>query len=192
MEGGQEPPLSVGQRTQLIHRWQSGDASARDKLVAHVYPEIRKRAGQMLAKQWGQPRLQPTELVNESFLKILGASDLSFENRIHFMAVIANVMRQVLLDHYRHHGAGKRAHERVTLVTGFAKDEQAFEIEELGDALEALEGISVEFAQIVELKYFAGLSHAEIGLVLGVSEATVKRRWRSARAWLKSYILEEK
>ncbi len=179
--------------TALLHRWKQGDAEALNLLINQLYPELRGSAVAQLRKHWSNPRLQPTELVNEAYLKIKHLHNIDWHDRVHFLAVVAKVMRQVLTDHYRRENADKRSHQKVTLVTEAVEDGQAgndnYALGELLDALDELTHVSEDFAELVELKFFGGLTHDEIADFKGVSERTVKRQWRAARAWLQNSLV---
>ena len=170
--------------TQLLQRWQSGDDKALAQLTELLYSDLRLRAGRLLSRQGRLAPLQPTELVNESFLKLASAQQGDWRDRAHFLAVAAKAMRQILLDQYKHDNADKRAHQQVTLVTNHLAYEAPTRIDELEEALQLLEQIDADLARIVELKFFAGMSNPEIAAYTGNSESTIKRQWRAARAWL--------
>ena len=110
--------------------------------------------------------------------------EIDWANRSHFMALAAKAMRRILIDHARKKNANKRAHDKVTLITKFEGGQQALELDQLAKALMRLGNIDKQKAQVAELRYFGNMSLAEIGEVMGTSESTVKRQWRTARAWL--------
>ncbi|MFK7886586.1 MAG: ECF-type sigma factor [Gammaproteobacteria bacterium] len=170
--------------TELLQRWRSGDNEARDQLMAALYNDMRRVAASLLSQDSMRVHIDPTELVNEGALRLLGLDRIAWNDRAHFMAVSSNVMRRVLVDQARRKRAGKRDGQHVTLLTNVAGVETDLDIIELDEALAALAELSEERARIVELRFFAGMSNDEIAVVLDVSPSTVKRRWRVARAWL--------
>ncbi len=136
--------------------------------------------------------LEPPELVNECFLK-LTASDSrgDWRDRAHFLAVAARAMRQILVDQFRYQNAGMRAGQQVTLQTEHLGQDTGSDLFELDRALERLGEIDAALAALVEMKFFAGMSIAELALATGRSEATVKRQWRAARVWLAQHFDEQ-
>lgn len=170
---------------QLLNDWKSGDAQARERLADLMYEELRGRAVSLLRNQWSNPSLQATELVNECFLKLFTLNRIDWQDKAHLQAMASTIMHQILIDHYRRGKAGKRDHQPVTLVTekvGGQLTELSFE--PLEQALSSLAEDAPDYARVVEMKFFGGMTHEEIGVVLGVSDRTVKRYWRAARAWL--------
>ena len=131
--------------------------------------------------------LQASDLVNEAVLRLLEVNNIDWQNRAHFLALAATTMRRILVDHARKKNANKREHYAVTLVTELTKDvNQSFDTLAVHDALERFKEIDEERANIVELRFFGGLSVNEIALCMNISPSTVKRSWRSSRAWLLS------
>lgn len=172
--------------TQLLSAWRGGDAGARDRLVAALYPELRRLAQQLFRNERGNHTLQPTALVNEAWLRLAGANTLPIEDRGHLLAITARLMREILIDHARRRSAAKRdGGERVTL-SGLDVADGGGGVDLLGldNALERLEQIDPVKARIVELRYFGGLSIEETGVATAQSPATVKRHWQAARIWL--------
>lgn len=153
-----------------------------------LYQELRNRAAGLLAGE--RIALQPTELVNEAYLRLVNIDRIDWQDRTHFLALAATVMRQVLLDNCRRAQAAKRARLDVTLVTahllGASEPEADFEALDL--VLTELASADAELARIVELKFFGGLTNFEIARLLDQSDSTIKRRWRTARAWLQSEL----
>lgn len=175
-----------GDVTQLLSDWRRGDAQARDRLVALLYPELRRLAGQVFRGERGDHTLQPTALVNEAWLRLAGAETLAIEHRAQLFSIAARLMREILLDHARGRGRLKRdGGERVTLSGlqwhGSGDDPDLLD---LGAALDRLERIDADKARIVELRYFGGLGIDEIASATAQSPATVKRHWQAARLWL--------
>lgn len=161
---------------------------AESELLEIVYVELRAIAGSFFKVQNAAHTLQPTALVHEAFLKMMGGGSASYENRAHFIGVAAKAMRQVLIGHARARRAAKRGGDagRVSL-SGIVLSESATEIDALDvhELLERLARIDERQARIVELRFFAGLSVPETALVLGISDRTVELDWRLARAWLR-------
>ncbi len=171
--------------TELLQAAAGGDAHARGQLISAVYEEMRVLARRLLAGDRARHMLAPTELANGTALKLFAQADLSARDRAHFLAYAAHVMRQVLIDHVRHERSLKRGSPKVTLVSQIAEEARTdVDVEALHEALERLAAVSQEHADLVELRYFGGLTLEEIAVVQGTSAATVKRSWRAARAWL--------
>jgi RNA polymerase sigma-70 factor, ECF subfamily len=171
----------------LLRAWGRGDLHARDELLPVVYRELRRRAGAYLRRERRDHSLQPTALVHEAYLRLVGQDRVAWQNRAHFFGVAAQMMRRILIDHAREHHAAKRpgAAVRVTLDDGIgAVQPRECEMILLDDALSELTHLDARQGQIVELRYFGGLSEEEVAIVLSVSRRTVTREWRAARAWL--------
>ncbi len=170
----------------LLHGIRSGDDSATDRLFTVVYDELRAMARQKLRHEREGHTLNPTALVHEAWLKLVGQSE-DWSNRKHFMAVAARAMRQVLIDHARARQAGKRGAGRTHVTFDEERipaDRDAARLIALDDALAELDSVSPRLARIVEYRFFAGLTEEEIAAVFDVSVRTVQREWRKARAWL--------
>lgn len=179
--------------TELLRRWRAGDTSARDQVFEQLYADLRLTAGRLLRNDSVAAELRPTELVNESAMRLFRVEDIDWKDRAHFLALSAQVMRRTLIDHARQMRAAKREAPRVTLL--IAENEpidEPFEIETLHDALERLAQVSPQHAQIIEMRFFAGMNNEQIADVLGISTRTAKRHWRSARAWLREALEEAK
>jgi RNA polymerase sigma-70 factor (ECF subfamily) len=174
--------------TQLLVASRDGDEGALDELLPLVYDELHALARKRMSEERGSHTLQATALVNEAWLKLVEQREQRWESRGHFLALAATVMRRVLVNHARDKGAQKRGgdRERVTLNEA-AEDlaERADDMLALDDALGKLSNVFPQQAQMVELRFFAGLEHAEVGKVLGVSTRTAERGWKLARAWLR-------
>jgi RNA polymerase sigma factor (TIGR02999 family) len=174
--------------TQLLIAWNQGDLSARDELMPLIYDELRRLARGYLRRERPNHTLQPTALVHEAFLRLVDQAQVNWQNRLHFFGIAARLMRQILVNHAEARQAAKRggAAERVSLKDGdhFAA-EQEVELIALNEALKNLERIDPQQVQIVELRYFSGLNIEEIAEAIGISTATVKREWSTARAWLR-------
>ena len=173
--------------TQLLERWNSGDRAALDTLMPLVYGELRRLAKNYFRRQPNHT-LQPTALVHEVYLRLLGHQSLSWQSRAHFFGVAAKTMRNLLVDHARSQKASKRggSQVRLSLADADRPDSQA-EVDclALDQALEGLARLNSQYAQVVELRYFGGLTITETAEVMGVSHATVERDWKFARVWLK-------
>ncbi len=170
--------------TELLKRWRGGDDVARDELLSVLYNDLRRVAASLLKGDAMRLELDPTELVNESAMRLLGLSRIDWNDRAHFMAVSANVMRRVLVDQARRHRAVKRDGHHVTLLTSLPAVARDVDLIALDEVLSQLGELSSERATIVELRFFGGMSNEEIAVALDISPSTVKRRWRVARAWL--------
>jgi RNA polymerase sigma factor (TIGR02999 family) len=173
--------------TRWLRRWSDGDPAALDQLVPLVDAELRRLAKDYMQGERQDHTLQTTALVNEAFLKLVGQQEVDWESRAHFFAVSAQVMRHILVDYARQRAAGKRGGElrHVTLDADVAvSDERSAELVALDDALAALEKINPRGSKVVELRYFGGMSNPEAAEVLRISETTVERDWRLAKAWL--------
>jgi RNA polymerase sigma factor (TIGR02999 family) len=175
--------------TQLIGAWRAGDAGALERLLPIVYDELRALARRRLQAERPDHTLQPTALVHEAYARLAGSS-LAVEDRSHFVAVVARTMRRVLVDHHRTRARAKRGggHERVTLDENMAVADDPTSFLALNDALERLAVMDPRKAQVVELHYFGGLTYQETAESLGISEATVDRDLRMAKAWLISEL----
>lgn len=173
--------------TQLLQDLSAGERDAVDELLPLIYDELKRLAAGYLRRERSGHTLQPTALVNEAYLKMIDITQVSWQNKAHFIGVAANQMRRILVDHARQHNALKRGGELhiVTLNDEIdASDEQSTELIALDDALTELAKMDPVKAKIVELKYFGGLTSEEVAEVLDVSVITVKRHWKMAKAWL--------
>jgi RNA polymerase sigma factor (TIGR02999 family) len=181
---------SSNEVTELLARWSEVDASAREALVPVVYNELRHLAGQCLQGQRNQT-LQSTALVHEAYLRLVGHASLRVESRAHFFGIAARLMREILVDHARMRGAAKRGANCLTLSFDEAvalPEKRELDLIALDDALKGLAALDHRQSQIVELRFFGGLSIEDASSVLGISPATVKREWASARLWLQREI----
>jgi RNA polymerase sigma factor (TIGR02999 family) len=174
--------------TQLLIAWNSGDRTARDELMPLVYDELRRLARAYLRRERPNHTLQPTALVHEAYLRLVDQSQVNWQNRSHFFGIAARLMRQILINHAEARHAAKRggSAERLSLsaVDRFA-DKQEIDMIALNEALKNLECVDPIQCHIVELRFFGGLTIEEVAEVTGVSPATVKREWSTARAWLR-------
>lgn len=182
-------PLSAVQLTGILKSWSEGDATALEQLTPLVFAELHRLARNCMA---GQPQghiFQPSALVNEAYVRLLGGQKIEWSNRTHFFAVCARMMRQILIDFARSQDRVKRGngapHVDISgIVDASAGQTGTVDLLDLDIALQELARLSPRQAQVVELRYFGGLEIDEVAEVLGVSEPTVGRDWRSARAWL--------
>lgn len=178
--------LAPGDVTVMLARWQAGDEQALDALLPQVYDEIRSLADRLLRRGGSRPTLQSTELANEVLLRFLG-SGAQANDRLHFFALTAHAMRNILVDRHRRRIAAKRGSEatHVTLGTGSGEMwQESVDLIDLDRALERFSEVAPRAARIVELRFFTGLTNEEVASVLEVSVATVTREWRAARLWL--------
>jgi RNA polymerase sigma factor (TIGR02999 family) len=173
--------------TSLLVRWSLGDQSALEQLTPIIYDDLLRLARARLRREYGEHTLEPTGLVHEAYLRLADQTKLHAENRAHFYAIAANTMRRVLIEHARKRMAQKRGGGvRVTLQPGMDIAEQrAPDIVVLDDALRRLTEIDERKSRAIELKFFGGMTTEEIGLVLGISVATVGRELRLGQAWLR-------
>ena len=176
----------TGRISQLLQQWAGGDPLAREDLVPLVYLELRKRAAAYLRRERRDHTLQPTALVNEAYVRLMGQERVTWINRAQFFGVAAQAMRRILVDHARAREAAKRPGGiRVTLDEGMRSVPPIdCELLMLDSVLQELAVIDQRQARIVEMKYFGGLSEDEVAAILSLSRTTITREWQSARAWL--------
>ena len=179
------PPRDV---TALLGDWSRGNRTALDQLLPLVYAELRRVAARQLRNERAAHTLQPTALVHEVYIRLVDQRQVDWQNRAHFFGVSAQVMRRILVDHARRHSASKRGEGVCCVSIDEAKDVAAASNETpilaLDHALDRLEKVDSALAKIVELRAFGGLTIEEAAHVLSVSPSTVKRDWRTAKAWL--------
>jgi len=182
-----EPAGSPHEITQLLAEWSDGNQTALDKLYPLVYDELHKLARRYMNRERKGHTLQTTALINEAYVRLVKQKNVHWENRAHFFAISAQIMRRILIDHARLHTYAKRGGgaQRVSLdETAMIADERSSDLLLLNDALTRLAEMDPRRGQVVELRYFGGLSNEEIAGVLRISENTVTRDWNMARAWL--------
>jgi RNA polymerase sigma factor (TIGR02999 family) len=173
--------------TQLLVNWSNGDKEALEDLTPLVYAELRRLANRYLRRERPDHTLQSTALVHEAYLRLIDGNSVQWQNRAHFFAVSAQLIRHILIDHARARQAGKRGSGGLKLSLDEAiatPGEKDMDLVALDDALKDLAKIDPDQSRIVELRFFAGLSIEETAEVVGVSPATVKREWTTAKAWL--------
>jgi len=166
----------------LLVGWQSGDLSARDRLIARLHPELAQIAAARLRRE-RETSLSTGDLINDAVVRLMRMELVALSDRAHFIALASRMMRNILVDHARFKQAGRREHVKVELCTR-VEGEQRFDLYSLESALIRLGAIDAQLVEIVEMRYFGGMSVPDIAVVTGMSEATVKRRWQTARAWL--------
>jgi RNA polymerase sigma-70 factor (ECF subfamily) len=171
--------------TRLLREWTNGSQSALEALTPLVYAELRRLAESYLRREHPGHTLQPTAVVHEAYLRLVGQTPPNWENRSHFYGIAARLMRQILVDHARQRQAGKRAGQKVSLDEVVSlHQERSADLVALDAALRALEIIDPRKCRAVELHYFGGLSMEEVAKALDISAVTVRRDMRAAEAWL--------
>jgi RNA polymerase sigma factor (TIGR02999 family) len=182
------PGAAPGEVTRLLLAWNSGDEAALERLMPLVYAELRQLAERHFRKERRGHTLQPTAVVHEAYFRLIDQTRVTWKNRGHFLAIASQAMRRILIDHARGRDAEKRGGEveKVTLDVGIASPEPSREVDilALDEALRRLKALDGGQAQIVELRFFGGLTIEETAEVMDVSASSVKRDFRSARAWL--------
>ena len=182
MHGNDDQIDRRSQTQTLIVRWRGGDEDARDALIARLHPELEKIAVARLRGERGCS-LSAGDLVNDAILRLIRINEIAFADRTHVLALSARMMRRILIERARHMAADKRRHQRVQLNTSI-DGVQRFDVIALETALVRLGSIDAQLSEIVELRYFAGMTLPEVAEILEVSESTALRRWQAARAWL--------
>jgi RNA polymerase sigma factor (TIGR02999 family) len=180
-------PASSERVSKLLLNWGQGDQGAREALIPLVYDELRRLARRYLRRERPDHTLQSAALVNEAYLRLIRQDQPQWQNRAHFFGVAAQLMRHILVDHARNRAAAKRGAgaPRLTLDPDVALPQaRDVDLVALDDALNQLAALDPRQSRLVELRFFGGLSIEETSVVLGVSPATVKREWATARAWL--------
>jgi len=173
--------------TQLLLNWSKGDEAALNQLIPLVYPELRKLARRYMGRESPEHTLQTSALINEAYLRLVDQQVVEWQDRAHFFAVAAQVMRHILIDHARSHLYGKRGAgaQHVPLDdAAVVSQERATELVALDGALTSLAKIDERKSKIVELRFFGGLSVEETAEAMKLSPVTVMREWRAAKAWL--------
>ena len=181
-------PLTPSEITRLLDRWSDGDGKALAKLMPLIVEDLRAIAGKQLSTEAPGHTLQPTALVNEVYLRLVGKRTVSWQNRAQFFAFIAHMMRRILVDHARSRRSAKRGAGaiRLSLDESLQLPDRAEDpdLVALDEALKTLEAVDPRQSRLVEMRYFTGLSVKEVAEVEGISPTTVKREWRTAKLWL--------
>jgi len=179
---------STHEVTQLLIEWSNGDKAALDKLMPLIYDELRRLAHHYMSREQPGHTLQTTAVVNEAYLRLVNRKHVHWQNRAHFFAIAATLMRSILVDHARSHASAKRGGGDVRKVAldeaMIISEERAAEVVALDEALGQLAEIDPRQSRIVEMRFFAGLTIEETAEVLSLSPATIKREWSTAKAWL--------
>jgi RNA polymerase sigma factor (TIGR02999 family) len=187
MEGRHLASPSSQELTELLRGWSGGDQSALGRIVDLAYPEMRKIARRCLSRERSEHTIQATALVHEAYLRFVDIGQVRWQDRAHFFAIVAKVMRRILIEHARARGCSKRGGGvrpidlNETLMISAKLDPETVRLHE---ALERLAKFDSRKAQVVEMRYFGGLTCNEMALVLGVSPQSVNRDWNLAKAWL--------
>ena len=179
--------------TTLLHRFQQGDEHAQSALISAVYSELKVIAARYMRRESSSHTLQTTALVNEAYLKLVNVKNAQWQDRAHFFAVTSQVMRRILVDHARKHIAGKRGSgfDMLPLDEGLVfTPQRSRDMVKLDEALDRLEKSDPRVAQVVQLRFFGGLSIEETAEALRVSPRTVKREWTFGKAWLKTEFVQ--
>ena len=175
----------------LLESWNQGSDAARDELAEAIYPELRRLAAARLARWSGDISIQATELAHEAYFKLIEQNRVTWSNKAQLFAVLSRLIRRLLVDHCRRRSRQKRGGdaEAITLDVGMlAEDSPSLDVLALDRALSELSAIDETAVQVVEVLFFAGLTHDEAGPALGLGRATIGRKWRFARAWLASKL----
>jgi RNA polymerase sigma factor (TIGR02999 family) len=179
--------------TRLLVDWGKGDEQARDELEPAVYDQLRRLAGAYMRRERTGHTLQPTALVHEAYLRLVDQHKVDWKNRAQFVGLAAVMMRRILVNHARERSAAKRGADARRVSVSFADagvSGPAVDVIALHDALDRLAAVDARKSQIVELKFFGGLTIEEVAATLGCSNATVEREWTFARAWLYDALAE--
>lgn len=182
---------SLSSVTRLFQRAQGGDRTALDELLPLVYKELKRIASRQLARERSNHTLQATALVHEAYLRLIDQHSVDWRNRAHFFSIAAEMMRRILVNHAMSRQSQKRGAGETLLSLDEAirfANKQGLDLVLLDEALKRLAEFDPTQARIVELRFFAGLTIEEVAEVLGVSDSTVKREWRSAKAWLAAQL----
>ena len=178
--------------TRTLAAWAEGEAGALDRLMDLVYPTLRRIARGHLARRRAGENIESAALTNEAYLKLVRAGGIRCENRAHFLALCAQIMRRILVDHVRRRGYAKRGGAALCVTLDddavVTADTPGIDVLELDEALHRLAAVDSRKSRVVELRYFGGLTIEETADTLAVSLETVKRDWRMARAWLRSEL----
>jgi RNA polymerase sigma factor (TIGR02999 family) len=181
---------SAKEVTRLLVDWGNGDQAALDELLPLVYGELRRLAGRYMRRESQDHTLQTSALVNEAYLRLVDQRSIQWQNRAHFFGVAAQLMRRILVDHARSRSRAKRGGgvQMVSLDEQAVMSKEVAEVIALDEALKRLAELDSRKSQIVEMKFFGGLTNEEVAEVLKVTSRTVEREWRKAKAWLNRAI----
>jgi len=180
-----------GSLAAIIENYNCGDAQAQARLIERLYRDLRRIAAAHLRAERPNHTLQPTALVHEAYARLAGQSEIDLKDRVHFLAIVSHLMRQVLVDYAKARRAAKRGGggRQVTLdECMFVENTRSLDVLIMDELLERLTKLNARHARIVEMHFFGGLSFEEIADVLGIGLRTVERDWKMARAWLRSEI----
>jgi len=180
-----------GSLAAIIENYNCGDAQAQARLIERLYRDLRRIAAAHLRAERPNHTLQPTALVHEAYARLAGQSEIDLKDRVHFLAIVSHLMRQVLVDYAKARRAAKRGGggRQVTLdECMFVENTRSLDVLIMDELLERLTKLNARHARIVEMHFFGGLSFEEIAEVLGIGLRTVERDWKMARAWLRSEI----
>jgi RNA polymerase sigma factor (TIGR02999 family) len=167
----------------LLAQWRENDSDSGNELIKRLYPELARIAAARLRGE-NNSSLSTGDLINEVVLRLIKADRLDIDDRAHFIALSARLMRNILVDHVREKNASKRQHVKVELCTRIEGGDERFDLADLNAALIRLGVIDKQYLDLVEMRYFGGMTMADIAAVTGMSEPTVHRRWQVARVWL--------
>ena len=187
MDPGTPAPAEI---TRILHEWQAGSREALDRLMPIVYNELRTLASRQLAREWRHDRRQTTAVVNEAYVKLFGQREVDWQNRGHFFAIAAQIMRRIVVDHARRELRAKRGRGAVhmelndALEAPFEPSLDVIDALALDRALQKLETLDPGQGRIVEMRFFGGLTIEEVAAALGISATTVKREWALAKGYL--------
>ena len=189
-----ESPDNAANVTQMLKEWSDGNTQVLDNLMPLVYDELRRQASRFLRKERSNHTLQTTALIHEAYLKLIDQKSVEWQNRAHFFAIASTAMRRILVDYARTRNRERRggSAENLPLDEAFqiSSNEKSIDLVALDEALTRLAQFDERQARIVELRYFSGLDNDETAAVLGVSNATVRRDWNFAKAWLRQEIMK--
>ena len=172
---------------ELMADWQSGDGAAGNSLLRNVFAELKQIATVKLSREL-HSSLSTGDLINEAVIRLSKLKEIEFQSREHILALASRIMRQVLVDQARKRNSDKRYHTRVTLATELEDKDNPVDLLELNIVLDELREMDPERADIVEMRYFGGMSVDDIAVVLGISKNTIWRRWAATRLWLQSRL----
>lgn len=173
--------------TQILQDWNDGNENAKERLLPFVYDELKRQARILMSRERSNHTLQPTALVHEAFMRLAEQSGIDWQNRSHFYGIASRLMRQILVDHARLHAAEKRGNNPIHFSIDDLQipvEQRADSILTLNEILDRLAEFDEQQAQIVEMRFFGGMTNNEIAEALEISERTVGREWQSAKLWL--------